>query len=59
MKIINTCGYCARWWCNDIQELTGFCLRDLRCKYYEDHACEQYEDKERMYDNNDVFKRQH
>lgn len=42
----NICGNCVHWWCTDQQELTGFCQRDLRCKYYEDHdECEEYEDK--------------
>ena len=46
--MINICGDCIRWWCNDIQNMSGFCQRDLRCKYYEDHACEQYEYKQKI-----------
>ena len=43
---INICGNCVHWWCNDPQELTGFCQRTLSGAYYEDHAeCNEYEDK--------------
>ena len=45
-KRFNICGNCVHWWCNDQQKLTGFCQRDLRGKYYEDHAdCKDYKDK--------------
>jgi len=45
--MILICGNCTHYWCTDEKEMEGFCQRDLRHRFYEDHPeeCNDYEDR--------------